>query len=365
MKYQKTVFRVRETDSCPQYHSGDEFVVSGIAVLMNGGEEASTLVTTTVIHNPPGRHNCNMLYGDFNRLVIEHERADLIPGGTYPCSGCDGSIILEHNRSARSEVDAFLLEGEQAAGMIHLLRNFPFFRNIDRSDLESVVKSFSTRTYQKNEIIIRRGERGDNFYVIASGRIAVLNEAGIPIATLSSGDVFGEMSLLGNESASATVQATEESEVLYIDNREFKRLLDDYPLLQRYFTRLLAKRLSQANRFKNIDFVSIITGRLEEFPPEALFQSLHSGRKTGILTITDVPGGTARFSVRQGSLIRATYGNKKGKSAFYDIFREKKGTFKFAPGLPPEDFDAPEIGYFMKLLLTALEKADRAERSGK
>ena len=364
MKYQKTVFRVRETDACPLYHPDDEFIISGIAVLMNG-RDANSLVTTTVIHDPPGRRNCNILYGDLNRLVIEHERADLIAEGVYSCSGCSGSLTLEHNRSGRSEVDAFLLEGEQTASLLHLLQNFPFFRNIDREDLEKVVRSFGSRSYAKDEIIIRRGDRGDNFYVIVSGRISVLNEAGIPIADLGSGEVFGEMSLLSDESVSATVQAAEESEVLHIDNREFKKLLNDYPLLQQYFTRLLAKRLSHANRFKNIDFVSIITGSLEEFPPEALFQSLHAGRKTGILTISEVPGGTARFSMRQGSLIRATYGDKKGKAAFYDIFREKKGRFKFAPGLPPEDFDAPEIGYFMKLLLTALEKADRAERKNR
>ena len=45
-------------------------------------------------------------------------------------------------------------------------------------------------------------------------------------------------------------------------------------------------------------------------------------------------------------------GGKKGKTAFYDVLREKSGDFRFTPGLPPEDFDAPEIGYFMKLLMT-------------
>ena len=32
--------------------------------------------------------------------------------------------------------------------------------------------------------------------------------------------------------------------------------------------------------------------------------------------------------------------------------------YKFSPGLPPEDFDAQEIGYFMKLLMEGLKRAE-------
>ena len=45
------------------------------------------------------------------------------------------------------------------------------------------------------------------------------------------------------------------------------------------------------------------------------------------------------------------------------MLREKQGRFKFTPGLPPEDFDVPEIGYFMKLLMQGLQRMD--ERAGR
>ena len=221
-----------------------------------------------------------------------------------------------------------------------------------------MVHSFKAASFAKDQIIIRRGDRGDNFYVVVSGNVSVLNDAGLSIASLGPGEVFGEMSLLSAESASATVQAEGPCEVMYIDNREFKSMLTRYPILQHYFTCLLARRLSNANRYRSVDFVSIMTGRLEEYPPEALFQSLHAAHKTGILTMTQLPKGNGRFSLRQGSLIKASYGGKKGKTAFYDVLKEKKGLYKFTPGLPPEDFDAPEIGYFMKLLMVGLRKAE-------
>lgn len=361
MRFQKIPFRVNETQNCPLYLKDDCFVISGIAVLMDS-VGAHSLVTTTVIHHPEGRENCLILSADLNRLVIAHERADLIPRGIYHCSGCSGTLSLEYVECRRNDMDKFLQESEQASGLLHLLENFPFFSNIEREDLEEVVKSFRMKRCARNEIIVRQGDQGDNFYIVVSGKVSVINQTGIAIAELRPGEVFGEMSLLSDEHASATVQAVEDSEILYVDNREFQNILQKYPLLHRYFTRLLARRLSRANTFRSVDYVSIMNGRLEEFSPEALFQSLHASRKTGILTLSQLPGGTARFSFRQGAMIRASYGDKKGKGAFYDALREKSGAFRFTPGLPPEDFDAPEIGYFMKLLMTGLEKADQKEQ---
>jgi len=361
MNFKKIVLRVFETDECPLYRTGDAFALSGIAISMEGEKERS-LVTTTVINNPPHRENCKILGGDLTRLVIDNERADLIPEGVFSCSGCVGKIKLKLRGKDFLDDDEFYVEEDNQASLVLLLQNFPFFRNIDRTDLNDVIQLFNRKKYEKDEIIIRRGDRGDNFYVVISGKVKVLNDAALTIATLPVGEVFGEMSLLSEESASATVQASDGCELLYIDNRKFKKILSKYPVLQTYFTRLLAKRLCQANKYRTGDFVASMAGRIDEISPEALFQTLNAGHKTGILTITQLSKGTARFSLRQGALIQASYAGKKGKMAFYEIFKEKNGVYKFTPGLPPKDFDAPEIGYFMKLLMEGLQ---RAEENGK
>lgn len=359
MMQQRIKLKVCETAECPMYRVDDVFAVSGIAVIMENEKTGGSLVTTSVVKGPDKRKNCRILGADLNRLIIEHERADLIPEGVIMCSGCVGSAVLEYNQEDQFVEEKSVDDLYDPSNLFPLLQTFPFFRNIDRSDLKSVIDLFKIINFEKNQIIIRRGDPGDNFYVIIAGSVAVLNEAGLAVAKLGPGEVFGEMSLLSEDKTSATVQAAESCEIMYVANREFKKLLAKYPTLHDYFTRLLAKRLSNANRYRSVDFVSIMTGRLEEFPPEALFQSLHAAHKTGILTITQLPLGNARFSFRQGGLIKASYGGKKGKSAFYAILREKQGVYKFSPGLPPKDFDAPEIGYFMKLLMTGLKKAEQ------
>ena len=63
------------------YRVGDIFAVSGIAVITENDDTGGSLVTTTIIKGPDKRKNCRVLGADLNRMIIEHERADLIPEG--------------------------------------------------------------------------------------------------------------------------------------------------------------------------------------------------------------------------------------------------------------------------------------------
>ncbi len=357
MGFPKVSFRICENRHCPLYRYSDIFTISGIAIGMESDGDNS-FINTTVVHTPLHRDHCKILCGDLTKVIIEYERADQIPDCMISCSGCTGSIRLEHFQGMKIDTDDPDNEKNKIGSMIHLLSNFSFFRNIDQNKLNSVVKYFNIKKYNPNEIILRKGDPGDHFYIVFSGEVEILNDAGIPITSLKKGEVFGEMSLICDESVGATVQSKNECEVLYIDHKRFKTILQKYPSLQLYFTRLLAKRLSHSNKVRADDYASGMIGKLEEIPPEALFQTLNMNAKTGILTITQLPQGTARFSLRQGALIKASYAGVKGEGAFYEILREKNGRFKFTPGLPPEDFDVPEIGYFMKLLMEGMQRVD-------
>ena len=356
MGFPKISFRVCETRHCPLFRYGDVFQISGIAINMESNGENS-FINTTMVHSPAHRGACKILNADLTKIIIEYERADQIPDCMISCSGCTGSIRLEHFRHmvAAPEFDGV---DDQLGGILHLLGNFSFFKSIDHHNLNSVVKYFKVRTCKKNEFILRKGDAGGFFYVVVSGQVDILNDAGIPISSLKAGEVFGEMSLICEENVGATVQANCECQLLYIGHNHLKAILQKHPALQNYFTRLLAKRLTDSNRVRSDDYASGMIGKLEEIPPEALFQTLNANHKTGILTITQLQKGTARFSLRQGALIKATYAGSKNEAAFYEVLREKHGRFKFTPGLPPEDFDVPEIGYFMKLLMEGLQRID-------
>ena len=358
MGFPKAIFKVTEVKNCPLYSYGDVFAVTGITISMNSTEE-NTFVNTTIIYSPINKEKCKILSGDLTKIIIQYDRADKIPVCMISCSGCTGFLRLEYTKAMELEENG---KGDdyanELASMIHLLSDFAFFKNIDKANLEKVVQFFRLNKLEKDDIVMRKGDPSGNFYIIISGSVNVINEGGMTISTLTKGDVFGEMSLICNDTVGATIQVREPSSILYIDRKNFQKILEQYPSIQLYFTRLMAKRLTKSNVIRTEDLSSGMIGNLAEIPAEALFQTLNMNNKTGILTINELNSGTARFSFRQGSLIKAKYNAHEGEAAFYEILKEQVGRFRFTPGIPPEDFEIPKIGYFMKLLMEGMRRLD-------
>lgn len=366
MGFPKITFRITENKQCPLYEYGDIFTLTGISISMRNPNENSS-ITTTIIHGPIEKESCKILNSDLTKIIIQYERTDKIPVCMISCSGCTGSVKLEYKKQP-DLVDTDPSDqsmSNELVSMMHLFSDFAFFKNIDKPNLDKVVKFFKLNTFKKDDIVIRKGDPGGNFYIIITGSVNVINDAGITISSLSKGDVFGEMSLICNEPVSATIQVAEDTSILYIDQKNFRKIMDHYPDIQLYFSRLMAGRLSRSNTIRAEDLASGMTGNLAEIPAEALFQTLNMNNKTGILTITGLQHGTARFSFRQGSLIKAKYDNQIGEEAFYAILKEPSGRFRFTPGIPPEDFEIPEIGYFMKLLMEGMRQVDESQQKKK
>lgn len=358
MSFPKILFHVTENNKCPLFSYGDTFSITGITIPMTNDKD-NTLFSTVIVTSPLQKEKCKILCSDLTKILIQYERADKIPLCIITCSGCTGSLRLEHRR------DDILnpVEGddcEELGALLPQLGRFAFFKNIEEKNVKNVAQFFKLGKYNPGDIVIRKGDPGGNFFIIVKGSVNVLNSAGLTISTLKQGDVFGEMSLICNDCVSATIQVCEPATILYIDRKNFLKILDQYPAIQLYFTRLMAKRLSKSNMIRAQDLSSGMNGNLAEIPAEALFQILNMNLKTGILTITELPKGTARFSFRQGALIKAKYGTLSGEGAFYEILKESAGRFRFTPGIPAEDFETPEVGYFMKLLMEGMRRLDES-----
>lgn len=362
MGFPKIIFSIVENRSCPLYQYGDEFALSGIAIPLTS-EDENSFITTSIITYPAKKEVCKILNGDLSKLVIQYERGDKIPVCMMSCSGCTGNIKLEHSQDERLHKAGKDTLTDELGSIVHLLSSFPFFKNIDKKHLDTVISYFRLNRYEPGDIVIRKGDPGGRFFIIVSGEVNVLNDAGIIISTLDTGEVFGEMSLICNDNVNATIQVEKPSSILYIDQPNFKKILDIYPAIQLYFSRLMAERLNKSNKIRAEDLASGINGNLSEIPAEALFQTLNMNNKTGILTISDLSKGTARFSFRQGALIKAKYAEHADDMAFYQILKENSGKFRFTPGIAPEDFSTPEIGFFMKLLMEGMRRLDEGKEN--
>jgi len=126
-----------------------------------------------------------------------------------------------------------------------VLRDEPLFECLSDAQIDSMVKDARLNYFGRGENLIKEGAEGDSMFVLLRGAARVWvsrNGTSIPIATLSAGDCFGEMSLLTGESRTATVQAESDCYVLEIDKPVMADVLRESPDCLERLSELLARR---------------------------------------------------------------------------------------------------------------------------
>jgi MFS family permease len=101
-----------------------------------------------------------------------------------------------------------------------LLRGVSIFSALPLPQMELLVRSTVPRDVTTGEVVVRQGDVGDNFYVVASGRARVFRDDQ-EIAVHGPGAWFGEVALVHDQPRNATVVAGEPSQLLSIDRETF------------------------------------------------------------------------------------------------------------------------------------------------
>lgn len=353
MSSPEAIFKIIEDNKCPLYKLGDEFILTGKALLLDQKSEKS-FITTAVIKIPSEKPTCRILIGDITAVLIKYESLNTVNRCVINCSGCSGLIRLEYRREMRASGGK---DDTEISAMAKLLGNFSMFRTLDEDDIKALIHFLRLKKFPKGVSIIKKGDPASNLYILGSGSVEVLVEENVSIGYLERGDVFGEISLLIGTPVGATIRVVEPVTVLFIKGKDFKKVLTKFPSLQMYFARLLAQRLARTNVERFEDITSGMIGKLSDMPPSELLQTLNLNQKTGLLTLS-LAKGSAELAFKEGLLVSAQYSGKEGRDAFFDILKERDGRFKFTPYLPQEKMQNPEVGDFMWLLMEGLRRKD-------
>ncbi len=127
------------------------------------------------------------------------------------------------------------------------LKHTVLFKKLSDQQLGSIVENAVVRHVQQGEIVHRKGDTADTFYVVAVGEMELLIEGEDGINTIvgrvgPSGH-FGETSLLTNKPQSLTIRSLCDAVLLCFSDRFFRRMLNEFRIVQEQIEAALAERL--------------------------------------------------------------------------------------------------------------------------
>jgi small-conductance mechanosensitive channel/CRP-like cAMP-binding protein len=131
-----------------------------------------------------------------------------------------------------------------------LLQRVEFLEALTSEQFDRLALEAQIVPYPVGGAVVRQGDEGDSLFLVAEGRVEVSVHApgGGPerrLATLGSGDYFGEMSLLTGAPRSATIRAVEETRLVILRKEALRPLLVADPTVLERLSKTLARRQAE------------------------------------------------------------------------------------------------------------------------
>ena len=125
---------------------------------------------------------------------------------------------------------------------VEALRRAQLFEGLTDKELTEVAMRTEDLDFPAGKVLCTEGQVGSEFYLIMEGEAEVTRQ-GESLATLGSGDFFGEVALIDDIPRIATVTATTPLRAFVLTRGRFLHVLDDLPDVERKVLRALARRV--------------------------------------------------------------------------------------------------------------------------
>jgi MFS family permease len=133
-------------------------------------------------------------------------------------------VIIFGRTVARIDAQAEAPEADE----LRLLASVPIFAPLPGGSLEHIAARLVPLRIDPGEIVIREGDEGDRFYIVAEGTLQVTQDS-VAISELETGEYFGEIALLRDVARTATVTATTSAVLYALDRHEFLAAVTGHP----------------------------------------------------------------------------------------------------------------------------------------
>jgi MFS family permease len=150
-------------------------------------------------------------------LAIPFLTSALGDTGALVLSGCILPLAVAARWAALRSIDADIAVRKDR---IQLLRRVRMLRPLPVPVIEGLALRLGRSRVAAGTDVFRQGDPGDEFCIVESGRVAVLDD-GQEIRRLGPGEAFGEVALLRAVPRTATVRALEDTELATVSGAQF------------------------------------------------------------------------------------------------------------------------------------------------
>ncbi|MDH4340777.1 MAG: MFS transporter [Thermoleophilia bacterium] len=133
-------------------------------------------------------------------------------------------VVLLGAKVARIDAAAAAPDPEE----LRILASVPIFAPLPGGSLEHVAARLVPLRVESGTVIVREGDAGDRFYIVAEGEIDV-SQDGRTISELAAGGYFGEIALLRDVARTATVTARTDVVLYALDRDDFLAAVTGHP----------------------------------------------------------------------------------------------------------------------------------------
>ena len=126
---------------------------------------------------------------------------------------------------------------------LRILTSVPIFSPLPGASLESLAGRLVPLRVDPDTVIVREGDAGDRFYIVADGNFEV-SQYGREISELGPGGYFGEIALLRNVPRTATVTAKTNAVLYALDREDFLSAVTGHPLSAEAAETVMSARLA-------------------------------------------------------------------------------------------------------------------------
>jgi putative ABC transport system ATP-binding protein len=198
---------------------------------LSGGQRQRVAIARALVNRP------KLVLADEPTAALDQDSArnvvDLLKESTVEDGATVVMVTHDHRIIEKADRLVHMVDGRIASDVVlhdamricEFLKTVDAFGGLTPLELTNVAEKMTKRQFVADDVIIRQGEEGEEFFLISDGTVEVMRE-GHDVANLGAGDFFGEGALITGEPRNATVVAKDNLATYVLGKTDFRSAIE-------------------------------------------------------------------------------------------------------------------------------------------